>query len=79
MQDLLQRVVDLSTPTQTLCEALSANGHDHELLEVDVVVCMNASVEDVHHRRGKRMSIDASEVLVERKPKGFGCCLRYGK
>ena len=49
-QRALQRVVDLGAPAQRLGEAGRADRHDHELLEVDVVVGVGAAVEDVHHR-----------------------------
>jgi hypothetical protein len=44
-----------------------ADGHDHELLEVDVVVGVRAAVEDVHHRHGQGDGVDAAEVAVERQ------------
>ena len=65
MQNLLQRVVDLGAPTKRLGERGGADRHDHELLEVDVVVRMNAAVQDVHHRRGEQMSVRATDVLVQ--------------
>ena len=41
--------------------------HDHEFLKVNVIVCMRAAVDDVHHRDGKRARIWATEITVERK------------
>ena len=46
----LERVVGLGAPAQRLGEAGRADRHDHELLEVDVVVGVRAAVEHVHHR-----------------------------
>ena len=79
MQDLLQGVVDLCAPTQCLSERGCANGHDHELLEVHVVVCVLTAVEDVHHGRGQHVGVCAANVLVKRKLGGFRSSLRNGK
>ena len=67
VQHALEGVVDLGAPTQALGKARSTHGHDHELLEVDVVVGMHAAVENVHHGRGQQVSVDAAQVLVQRQ------------
>ena len=72
MQHALEGVVDLGAPTQTLGKARGAHWHDHELLEVDVIVGMHAAVEDVHHGRGQQMGVDAAQVLVQRKTRRLG-------
>ena len=66
MQHLLQRVVDLGAPAQRLGKRARAHRHDHELLEVHVVVSMHAAVEDVHHGRGQQVRVRAADVLVQR-------------
>ena len=48
-------------------EARRADGHDHELLEVDGVVGVHAAVDDVHHRYGQDVGVGAADVAVERK------------
>ena len=72
MQHALESVVDLGAPTQALGKARSTHGHDHELLEVNVIVGMHAAVEDVHHRCGQQMSVDAAQVLVQRQARRLG-------
>ena len=72
MQHALEGVVDLGAPTQALGKARGAHRHDHELLEVDVIVGMHAAVEDVHHGRGQQMGVDAAQVLVQRKTRRLG-------
>ena len=67
MQDLLEGVVDLGAPAQALGEGGGTHGHDHELLEVDVVVGMHAAVEDVHHRHGQGVGVGAAQVGVQRQ------------
>ena len=74
MQNLLQGVVDLGAPAQSLGERLSANRHDHEFLEVDVVVSMYAAVEDVHHGSGQQMSVRTANILVERQSCFLSSC-----
>ena len=67
MQDLLEAVKDLGPHAQRLAEGRGAEGHDHEFLEVDVVVGVLAAVEDVHHRHGQVLGVGAAEVAVERQ------------
>ena len=72
MQHALEGMVDLGAPTQALGKARGAHRHDHELLEVDVIVGMHAAVEDVHHRCGQQMSVDAAQVLAQRQASRLG-------
>ena len=72
MQHALEGVVDLGAPTQALGKARGAHRHDHELLEVDVVVGMHTAVKDVHHRRGQQVGVDAAQVLVQRQARRLG-------
>ena len=72
VQHALEGVVDLGAPTQALGKARGAHRHDHELLEVDVVVGMHAAVENVHHGRGQQVSVDAAQVLVQRQARRLG-------
>ena len=73
MQHALEGMVDLGAPAQALGKARGAHRHNHELLEVDVVVGMHATVEDVHHGRGQQVSVDAAQVLVQRQARRLGC------
>jgi hypothetical protein len=56
-----------------------ADGHDHELLEVHVVIGMNAAVQDVHHGRGQDVGVGGAEIGVERLAGGCGRGARDGK
>ena len=67
VQHALKRVVDLRAPAQALGKGGSAHRHDHELLEVHVVVRMHAAVQDVHHGRGQQVGVDAAQVAVQLK------------
>jgi hypothetical protein len=67
LEDAFEGVEDFGAPAEGVGEVFSADGHDHELLEVDVGVCVGAAVEDVHHGRGEEAGVDAAEVAVERE------------
>ena len=64
----LERVEDLGPHAQALGERARAAGHDHELLEVDLVVGVGPAVEHVHHRHGKHVRRLAAEVAPQRLP-----------
>ena len=66
-QQLLERVVGLGAPAQRLGEARRAERHDHELLQVDVVVGVRAAVEHVHHRRRQDVGVGAADVAEQRQ------------
>ena len=61
----LERVEDLGAHAQRFFEAFCTGRHDHEFLDVDVVVGVLAAVDDVHHRQGQFLGIGAAQVLVE--------------
>jgi hypothetical protein len=43
---------------------LGADGHDHELLEVDVVVGVRAAVDDVHQGHGQHVRPRAADIAA---------------
>src|SRR5262249_10845503 len=53
MQQLSERVIDLDALANGLGERRRAVRHDHELLEVEVVVGVPAAVDDIHERDGE--------------------------
>ena len=68
VEGLLQVVKDLGAHSQRLGEALSADRNDHELLEVDGVVGVGATVEHVHHRHREDVCGLAAEIPPQRLP-----------
>src|SRR6266850_4344958 len=56
----------LRANTQALAKTIRANWHNHELLEVDVIVGVRSAVDDVHHRHRQRACIWSTEIFVER-------------
>src|SRR6185436_7929841 len=57
---------DFCTHSQCLTKRCRADGHDHELLKVDVVICMRTAVDDIHHGNGQCSRVCATEISVER-------------
>ena len=66
-EHLLERVEHLRAHTQSVAERLSAHGHDHELLEVDGVGRVRATVQDVHHRHRQRARHRATQIAIQRQ------------
>ena len=79
MQRRLQMVEHLGAHPQRLGEGARADGHDHELLEVDAVVGVGAAVEHVHHRHGQHVRGLAAEVAPQRQPLLGGRGVRRGE
>ena len=73
LEDGLEGMVDFCTPAQAFGEGGSAEGHDHEFLGIGGLPGgVRAAIEDVHHRDGQHMGIDAADVAVERQAEGIG-------
>ena len=63
---------DFGAHAQAFGEGLGAARHDHEFLHVDGGVGVGAAVDDVHHRDGQDVGVEAAEVAVERDAEGIG-------
>ena len=79
LQSVLEGVVNLCAPAKSSGEVRSTNRHNHELLEVNVVVSVDATVEDVHHRNRKSVSVCATEVSVKWKLSRSSCSVSNSK
>ena len=77
--DLLQGMEHLSAHAESFLEVGGADGHDHELLNVNGVGGVSAAVEDVHHGHGQGLGIDAADVVVEAGAGNEGAGLRAGQ
>ena len=78
-EPFLQGVEDLGAGAHRLGEALGADRHHHEFLDVDRVVGVRAAVDDVHHRHRQRAGRDAADVAVERGAEALGRGLGGGE
>ena len=58
---------------------LGADGHDHEFLEVDLVVGVLAAVDDVGHRHGQDAGVGTADIAVEGQSVGRGGGLGGGQ
>ncbi|MPN26860.1 hypothetical protein SDC9_174286 [bioreactor metagenome] len=54
------------TPAQPLGEAGRAHGHDHKLLDINVVGRVGAAVQYVHHGYGQRIRPGAAQEFEQR-------------
>ena len=73
----LKRLVNLGAPAQAFREGFSAERHSHELLEVGgLPASVRAAIQDVHHRDGKHVRVNPTQIAVKRQPqragRGFG-------
>ena len=68
----LQRMEDLRAPAHGFGEGRRADRQDHELLEVDRVVGVDAAIDDVHHRRRQHAGHRPADIAVERQAGRFG-------
>src|SRR6478609_5115185 len=53
----------------------SPDWNDHELLEVDRVVCVRTPIDDIHHWRRELSRVRTPHVSVEGKARRLRCCL----
>ena len=65
VQHRAQGVVRLRAPAQGLGEGGRADRHDHELLQVDVVVGVGAAVDHVHHGHRQHVGPGPADVAVQ--------------
>ena len=69
---ILEVVEDLGAHSDRLREGGSADRHDHEFLEVDIVVRVRAAVDDVHHRHGQNVGVEAADITEQRQAMSLG-------
>ncbi len=68
VQPAAERVEDLGAGAERLPEGARPHRHDHELLEVHLVVRMRAAVQHVHHRHREHVRGLAAQIAPEREP-----------
>ena len=74
-----QGVVGLGAPPQGLAERGRPDRDDHELLEVDLVVGVSATVQHVEHGYGQDVGVGAAYIPVQRQPELVGGGLGRGE
>ena len=78
-QHALEGVVDFGAHLQGFGKFGAPIGHDHEFLEIDVVVGVFAAVENVHHRHRQDVGVAAADIAVQRQVDGRGGGLGHGQ
>ena len=71
-ENFLEGVEDLDAHAESLREFGCAERDDHELLEIDGVIGVGASVQDVHHGNGQGGCTCAAEVAIQGGALGSG-------
>ncbi len=71
LQLALEGVEDLRAAAQRFSEALGADRHDHEFLEIDRIVGMHTAIDDVHHRHRQHARRGAADIAIQRHVVGF--------
>ncbi len=79
LEDFFQGMEDFRPHAQGLPEGIGPGGHDHELLDIHIVVGMGAAVDDIHHRQGQFPGIGTADILVQGEPGLLGCRLGAGE
>jgi len=79
VQNTLERVINLNTRAQSIAKIAEAPRLNHELLEVEGVVGMLATVEDVEHRRWKCSRMRSTNISIERLFRSNRRGMRDGK
>src|SRR5712692_5263092 len=67
LEHAFQCVEDFHSPAQRFGKRLGADGHDHEFLEVDVVVGVSTTVEDVHHWSRQGVGAGSTQIAIQRE------------
>ena len=69
-QQSLQVMINLGIHAQCFAEGFCTNRHNHEFLNIYVVVCVLAAVQNVHHRHRQLLSSYAAQIQVQRQAYG---------
>ena len=69
----------LGTAAQGLPEGGGGDRHNHELLDLHIVGGVGAAVEDVHHRHGQLLGVDAADIAVQAGAQALGRRLGAGQ
>ena len=78
-QDLFEVMEHLGAHAQAFREGVRADRHDHELLDVDGVVCVGTAIDDVHHGHRHQVGVHATDVTVQRLTEGARGGLGHGE
>ena len=79
LQHSLQGVKHFGTAAQGLPEGGGGDRHNHELLDLHIVGGVGAAVEDVHHRHGQLLGVDAADIAVQAGAQALGRRLGAGQ
>src|SRR3990172_6785094 len=70
---------DLRPHPDRLSNAVCPCGHNHKLLQVEVIVCMFTAVQDIHEGDRKLAGISPSDITVQREGRILSSRPGHGK
>ena len=76
-QQCFQIMVDFCVHTQSFAKGFCAYRHNHKFLNVNIVVSVFATVQNVHHGNGQFFSCNTAQVQVQRQANRRSCCSCY--
>jgi hypothetical protein len=79
VQDGLELMEHLRADSKSLGERRRTGRNDHELLQIEAVLRVRASVDHVHHRHGKRSGLGPTQPSIQRDPCVCSCRLGRGE
>ena len=65
LKHFLQVMEDLATATHGIAKSLEAQRHHHELLDINIVVSVFATVDDIHHWSRQQIPSSSAKVTVQ--------------
>ena len=77
VDDLLECMKHLAAIAHRFAKTRRTHRNDHQLLQVEVVVCMRAAIDHIHHRYRHLHRARAAEVAVQRQARLFRCSARH--
>src|SRR5690606_28799383 len=77
INELLERVEGFSAHLHGLAERSRANGQDHEFLQIQRVVGVCTTVDDVHHGNRHAHGATATEVTIQGQTRFFSSCTSH--
>ena len=79
LQELCQGMEHLRTHTDCLLLIRSTHRTDHKLLESDWSIRVSTTVDDVHHRNWKGVSVATADVAIQRDMEILGSSMSHSK
>lgn len=64
-ENLLKVMEHLSAHAESFAESRSTHWHNHKFLEIDAVISMRTTIEDIHHRNRENSAVATAYIAIE--------------